>query len=235
MVCEMAEKAMDALRLSCGLMTDFDPKTVERIRKLEEEVDEYEDRLGSYLVRISEVGLGEKDAKQVNLLLHMLGDLERISDHAVNLAESAEEIHEKQLVFSAEATDEIGVLRDAVLEIIHLSHACVTERSMETAELVEPLEQVIDGLRDEIKRRHILRLGRGTCSMEQGFVLGDILTDLERVADHCSNLGGCLLELSREGDLRMHRYLKEYRRDSEEFELRRRRFFEKYHLNDEKS
>ena len=235
LVCEMADHSAEALRLSCRLLSNFDSSLVERVRALEEVTDEYEDRLGSYLVRISEQGLGDREARQVNLLLHMLGDLERISDHAVNLAESAEEIYEKKLVFSEEASEELTVLRNAVMEIIDLSRTCVLEKSLEKAAFVEPLEEVIDGLRDEIKRRHILRLGRGVCTVEQGFVLGDLLTDLERVADHCSNLGGCLLELSVKGDLRMHRYLREYRRDGEGFESRRRAYAEKYRLADEKN
>ncbi len=232
---KMAELSVEAFDTACELWKNFSEKGADLVRRRERTVDEYEDRLGSYLVRISEQGILERESREVSQLLHLLGDLERISDHAVNLAESAEEIHDKGLSFSDEAVEELTVLSRAVREITELSLACMRDRDPLKAEMVEPLEQVIDGLRDEIKRRHVLRLQANECSIEHGFVLSDLLTDLERIADHCSNVAGCFLERSSEGEMRLHQQLREYRRDSGEFEARRQMFSEKYCLKSEKT
>lgn len=230
MTCRMANVSAQALRGACELFSDFSEKTAAEIRQWEREADEYEDRLGTYLLRISEKNVMEGENREINQLLHMLGDWERISDHAVNLCESAEELEEKELIFSEDARAELRVLSEAVKEIVSLAQSALRNADLSEAEQVEPLEQVIDELRNEIKRRHVLRLQNNQCTMEQGFILTDILTDLERVADHCSNIAGCMLELSRDRALGVHRYLRDYRRDTGTFKAHKRRYAEKYRL-----
>ena len=229
-VIRMAELSLRSVDLSCALIWSYDERYAQKVRDMENMTDEYEDRLGTYLVRISEESILDTEKKEATKLLHMIGDIERISDHAVNIAESSEEINDKRISFSLSAREELCVLVEAVKEINQLSFCAICENDLESAAMVEPLEQVIDGLRDEIKRRHIGRLQRGECTIEQGFVLTDILTDLERVADHCSNLAGCYIEMSRRNAMDMHKYLKEYRNDNSVFDDLFRRYSEKYAL-----
>lgn len=226
----MAKVSMDALHGARSLLSEYSSKTVQEVSEKEATVDEYEDKLGSYLVLVSEQGLMEGESRMVNRLLHTLSDLERISDHAVNLSEAAEELHEKKIVFSKDALEELNVLSDAVGEIADLALSALEKDDLASAERVEPLEQVINGLRSEIKARHVLRLQKGVCSIEQGFVLNDILTDMERVADHCSNLAAYLLDSARTGNLDLHRYLNEYRHSGAVFEERKQFYTEKYDL-----
>ena len=230
MTCRMASVSARALNRACMLFSEFSEKTAMEVRQCEIEADEYEDRLGTYLLRIAEKNVLEGENREINQLLHMLGDWERISDHAVNLCESAEELREKELLLSKKAREELAVLTDAVREIVSLAQGALETNDLSVAEQVEPLEQVIDGLRSEMKRRHILRLQNHQCTMEQGFILTDILTDLERIADHCSNIAGCMLEMSRDRALGMHRYLRDYRQDGADFSARQQHYAEKYRL-----
>ena len=227
---EMAKTSVESIELACNLIGGYDEKTAQKIKDYENVTDEYEDKLGTYLVRISEASILDTEKKETSQMLHMIGDIERISDHAVNLAESAEEISDKSICFSESAKTEISVLISAVKEITRLSYEAIDTNSYQTAAMVEPLEQVIDGLRDNIKKRHIDRLQKGECTMEQGFVLTDILTNLERVADHCSNIAGCYIEMSRYNALDMHRYLKEYKEKDGEFDRLYREYSDKYSL-----
>ncbi len=228
---QMARNAMEACSLACGMLDSYSEKSAVRIRKAEVAVDEYEDKLGTYLIHISEENLLGMESREVNRLLHLLGDFERISDHAVNLMEAAEELKEKKIVFSACVKSELGVLTAAVHEITGLTLSAFENDDVGLAELVEPLEQVIDDLREELKRRQILRLRRNELSMEQGFVLTDILTDLERIADHCSNIAGALMEFSRSHTVEIHRHLRQYREDKMLFEVRYGVFVKKYGLD----
>ena len=228
---QMARNAMEACSLACGMLDSYSEKSAVRIRKAEVAVDEYEDKLGTYLIHISEENLLGMESREVNRLLHLLGDFERISDHAVNLMEAAEELKEKKIVFSACVKSELGVLTAAVHEITGLTLSAFENDDVGLAELVEPLEQVIDDLREELKRRQILRLRRNELSMEQGFVLTDILTDLERIADHCSNIAGALMEFSRSRTVEIHRHLRQYREDKMLFEVRYGVFVKKYGLD----
>lgn len=223
-VLRMAGISTESMETACGLIWNYDEKTADKVRAWENVTDEYEDRLGTYLVRISEESILDTEKKEATKLLHMIGDIERISDHAVNLAESAEELADKKIGFSQAATRELGVLMEAVREINRLSYETISNNDLECAALVEPLEEVIDGLSDEIKMRHIQRLQKGECTIEQGFVLGDILTNLERIADHCSNLAGCYIEMSTHNAMDMHKYLKEYRNGKGGFD----KLFEEY-------
>lgn len=203
----MAEQAVSSMRDSMMELSSFDAKLGEAIRASEEKVDVYEDELGTYLVKLSAHEMTESDSAEANELLHLIGDFERISDHAVNLLESAEEIHDKQLSFSAEAKRELSVMIGAVTEILDLALTAFRERNLDSAVMVEPLEQVVDSLRDYIKKQHVSRLQHQECTIEMGFVLSDVLTNLERVSDHCSNIAGCLLEMSHES-MDMHKYLR---------------------------
>ena len=205
--CQMATVSCRYLLSSIDMLQEFDSKAADEIREAEDKVDIYEDVLGSYLVKLSSQSMGEKDSHEVTKLLHMIGDLERISDHSVNLLESAEEIKDKGLTFSPEAIEEMGVLYGAVREIVAVTESALLNADLEMAARVEPLEQVVDELRDGIKRRHIDRLRKSECSIEHGFVLSDILTNLERVSDHCSNVAGCLIEMSKHDMMDLHDYL----------------------------
>ncbi len=228
--CQMAQLSCKCLRDSVGLFKNYDPKVADEIRAAEERVDIYEDELGSYLVKLSSQSMLEKDSHEVSKLLHMIGDLERISDHAVNLMESAEEVRDKKLTFSREALNELDVLYCAVGEIVAMTEHALREGDLELAARVEPLEQVVDDLRDGIKRRHIDRLRKSECTIEHGFVLSDILTNLERVADHCSNIAGCLIEMSKHDALDLHDYLHRIKAGGMEYDELYREFGAKYAL-----
>ena len=204
---QMAVVACQYIRRSIGLFRNYDSKGADEIREAESKVDVYEDVLGSYLVKLSSQHMDERDSHEVTKLLHIIGDLERISDHSVNLVDSAEEIKDKSLVFSEEAKAELDVLYAAVSEIVTITEEALTTSDLELAARIEPLEQVIDDLRDDIKIHHIHRLKKSECTVEHGFVLSDILTNLERVSDHCSNIGGCLIEMAKNDTLDLHDYL----------------------------
>ncbi len=227
---EMAIVACDAFSRSLALLDAYDADAASEIREFEQKADEYEDMLGSYLIRLSSTDMTERDSHAVTKLLHVIGDFERISDHAVNIVESAEEIKEKSVVFSAEAQHELSVLRAAVSEILSLAREAYIKRDLDSAILVEPLEQVVDQLRDQIKLHHILRLQKSECTIEHGFVLSDILTNLERVADHCSNVAACMIELSTHDALDMHRYTHDVREGGEEYRQSFNAYRNKYSL-----
>ena len=204
---QMAVVACQYIRNSITLFRNYENKAADEIRDAENRVDVYEDVLGSYLVKLSSQSMDERDSHEVTKLLHIIGDLERISDHSVNLVDSAEEIKDKELVFSEEAKAELDVLYAAVTEIVTITEQALTTSDLELAARIEPLEQVIDDLRDDIKIHHIHRLKKSECTVEHGFVLSDILTNLERVSDHCSNIGGCLIEMAKNDTLDLHDYL----------------------------
>ena len=204
---QMAAVSCQYIRKSIALFRDYDSKKADDIRDAEGKVDIYEDVLGSYLVKLSSQNMDERDSHEVTKLLHIIGDLERISDHSVNLVDSAEEIKDKSLIFSDEAKAELDVLYAAVTEIVTITEEALTTSDLELAARIEPLEQVIDDLRDDVKTHHIHRLKKSECTVEHGFVLSDILTNLERVSDHCSNIGGCLIDMAKGDTLDLHDYL----------------------------
>ncbi len=227
---EMAGVAMGAFRESIDLLSaGYNEKLAEKIRKIEGNVDKMEDEIGSYLVRVSGQSMDEADSHQVTKLLRLIGDFERISDHAVNIVESAEEIRDKELAFTDEAKQELSILCAAVLEILSLSERAFAESDLESAERVEALEEQIDDLRDRIKLNHVYRVQKNLCDMEHGFVLSDILTNLERVADHCSNVAGCVVEMARHNALDMHRYNDEAKH-GDSFDTLYREYAQKYAL-----
>ena len=214
-----------ALKLYDG---PYDVKLADEIRDLEGRADKYEDALGSYLVKLSAKDLDIKDSEQVTKLLHLIGDLERVSDHAVNIVESVEEIREKKISFSGEAQKELAVLEAAVSEILELTARALLANDLTAATLVEPLEEVIDDIRDKIKLNHIKRLQKSECTIELGFVLSDLLNNFERVADHCSNIAGCVAEISRDDALDVHKYLAWMKHDSPEFKTQYEAYTAKY-------
>ena len=213
----MSNVAINSFSKSLTLIDKYDSKLADEIREEEGKVDIYEDALGAYLVKLSSKNLDEQDAAEVTKLLHLIGDLERISDHAVNVVESAEEIADKKIVFSEGATKELSVIVSALDDVIKKTNKALTEEDLETAMLVEPLEQVIDDLKNEIKKRHVQRLQKNECTIELGFVLNDLLTNLERVSDHCSNIASCMLDISEFHTLEMHSYLKDVKDKDEHF------------------
>lgn len=195
---DMANYAKDGLFLAMELFDKFDQKAADKVIELENLVDHYEDELSSYLVKISSKHLTEKDSQEVTILLHCIGDFERISDHAVNIMESAKEMYEKDLKFSKKAVEELAVFSKAVRDIINTSFQVFREEDLQLANTVEPMEEIIDYLNSEIKKRHVKRLRKGKCTIEMGFILSDISTNYERVSDHCSNIALCLLQLNEE-------------------------------------
>lgn len=204
---EMAEFSREALGLSIELLEKYDEAKLERVKKLENITDKYEDKLGTYLVRISKNDLSESDSHSVSRLLHSIGDFERISDHALNICDSANEIKEKKIEFSKDANAELKVVCDATVEILNIAVDSFVNDDAERAAHVEPLEQVIDKLKSDLKSRHVERLQRGECTIELGFVFSDLLTNLERVSDHCSNVAVYTIQLN-SSKLDTHKYLR---------------------------
>lgn len=228
--CRMAEISVDAMEKAIRMLDSYDGKVCQEIRDAEDKADIYEDVLGSYLVKLSSKDMNEVDSHETTKLLHMIGDFERISDHSVNLIESAEEIKDKEIRFSDTAVSELKVLYGAVSEIMLITKEAFIENDLKKAYSVEPLEQVVDYLKEQIKHNHTIRLQKSECSIELGFILADILTNLERVADHCSNIAGCLIEMSRHDSLDLHNYLHEVRATDKEYADQYKKYMEKYAL-----
>jgi phosphate:Na+ symporter len=226
---DMAKTAMSALREGMTALRDYSPELAESIRAKEEKTDHYEDILGTYLVQLSTRPISEADSAEAAKLLKMIGDFERISDHAVNLLEAAEEMQTKRLTFSPAANTELTVISSAVSEILDLSLAAFLYDNQKSAMLVEPLEQVIDQLKEQLRTHHILRLQQGTCSIDAGFVWSDLLTSLERTADHCSNIAGCVIDMSHRR-MNLHASLREFRNTSDDFRSKFNAYAERYSL-----
>lgn len=207
---EMAKIAREAFTESIKLLGGYDRKAADRITELEQSLDDYEDKLGTFLVKISGLELTDEDANIVSTLLHTIGDFERIGDHALNLVKVAQEISDKGISFSDEAKNELMTATKAISEILDITVTAFCDNDAEAALRVEPLEQVIDNLLAEIKDRHIARLTGGSCTIELGFVLADILTNYERVSDHCSNIAVCIIQIGH-SVFDTHEYLNEYK------------------------
>ncbi|MGO5541133.1 Na/Pi cotransporter family protein [Blautia sp. HCP3S3_H10_1] len=192
---KMAEQSRNALNLSFGLLDKFDEETAFRVEKIEAKVDRYEDELGTYLIKLNQKDLSLEDSHSLSIMLHCIGDFERISDHALSIMKSAKEIAEKNTSFSDKAVQELHVMEKAVADIVDKAYNVFANQDLRQAEEIEPLEEVIDELSHELKRRHVNRLRAGECTIEMGFVLSDITTSLERIADHCSNIGVCVTQV----------------------------------------
>ena len=218
---KMADISRDAFMSSLSLLNCYSEKTAEYVVSRENIVDTYEDKIGTYLVQLSSKSLSESDSKSISMLLHCIGDFERISDHAVNILEAAQEMNQKGLHFSQKAKEELSVYTSALMEIVNTSFNAFTTENLDYAKAVEPLEEVIDELRSQLKKRHIKRLRKGKCTIELGFILQDIITDFERIADHCSNIAVCIIQLA-DNSFDTHEYLNELRNTED------REFGEKY-------
>ena len=229
---KMAVVSCDAMDRALMLLSNYDSKSADLVRQSEDDVDKMEDKIGSYLVKLAAKNSSGEGSREITKLLHIIGDLERISDHAVNIVESAEEIRDKQLAFSPSAQQEINTMVSAVREVLWNAREGFVKNDFEMAACVEPLEEVIDKLRDAIKHHHIVRFQNNECTMEMGFILSDLLTNCERVADHCSNIAGCMLELSKDKALDMHRYLYDVKHGNPEFDRRYQEYKQKYPIED---
>ncbi len=214
---KMAALTQYTLKEALEVVTEYDPKKCAEVNDNENAIDIYEDKIGSYILKISSKDLSENDSKVVSSMLHTIGDLERISDHAVNIVEAAEEMHTKKIKFSEQALRELPVIINAVREILDMSINSFVRYDVRLAKCVEPLEDVIDQLRSDLKSRHIDRLRSGKCTIELGFILQDLLTNFERVSDHCSNIAVYLIQIS-DNNMDTHEYMNELKRlDRSEF------------------
>lgn len=220
----------DNLSKSIDAFVNYDYKVIDQIIEQENLIDSYEDHLGTYLVKLSSRELSDEGSKEISKILHMIGDFERIGDHAINLSRVATEIHEKDIIFSKQAQEELGIMTAAIKEIISLTVEAVVHNKIDLAKSVEPLEQVIDFLEAELKNRHIKRLKEGLCTIEQGFIFSDLLTNYERISDHCSNIAVCMIQVN-ESSFDTHQYLKGIKSEATgEFSKAFDKFMSKYQI-----
>ena len=226
---EMADCAVRALNNALTALDHNTPELAQSIRDDEELCDHYEDILGTYLVKLSTQKMGRDESEEATELLKTIGDFERISDHAVNILSSAEEMEQKGLTFSGSALNELAILTSAIREILSLSLKSFSSQDVALAQQVEPLEQVIDQLKESMRTRHIRRLQQGGCSIELGFILSDLLTGLERTSDHCSNIAGCVIDTAQH-NLNLHESLRATRLESADFIREFNRYARKYAL-----
>ncbi len=212
---QMAILSRDTLLASIQLMEHYDEEAAKEIITWEDKIDKYEDIIGTYLVKLSSKSLSENDSKSVSVSLHVIGDLERIGDHAVNLKDVAKEMHQKKIIFSPEAQEELKVMTSAITDVLTQTILAFETNNLDLCKQIEPLEEVVDTLRKELKDRHIRRLQSGNCTTELGFIYSDILTNYERISDHCSNIAVCLLQVD-ENSFETHSYMHEvkYAKDS---------------------
>ena len=213
----MAKDAVDAFTESFSLLTAYDKEKADAIRRAEDKTDKYEDAIGTYLVKLSSHQMGDRGSDEASMLLRLIGDFERISDHSVNIVESCEEMLDKGLAFTPDAQAELNVLTSSVKEILSLALSAFVDKDLSTARKIEPLEEVIDGLKEQLRARHIYRLQEGKCSIAAGFVWSDILTNLERTADHCSNIAACIIDTAND-NLNLHSSVREMKEDRGEYQ-----------------
>lgn len=221
---EMASLAKKSVKSAVALLDRYDEKTAKLIEEMEDKIDRYEDELGTYLVKLSKKEINENDLKKISKILHTINDFERIGDHAINILDTAKEMHEKKIAFSSDAKEELENLNDAISEILSITVKSFKNDDIELAEIVEPLEEVIDEIIDHVKSNHIDRLTRGECTIELGFILSDMLTNYERISDHCSNIAVAVIEAQREM-FDAHEYLNNVKKNGEG---KYYEYFEKY-------
>ncbi len=226
---KMATRAVDGFRLSIASFNEYSNENAEQIRALEKKVDRYEDVLGTFLAKLSQHQMSDEDGEKITMLLKAIGDFERISDHSVNVLESIEELREKKIELSDSAKRELSVLRAAVDEILVLTKQAFIENNLSVAYDVEPLEQVVDGLKRALRNSHVVRLKDGECTVEAGFIWSDLLTDFERVSDHCSNLAIGVIDAS-EHNMNAHSSLRHIRHDSSDFKEKVEKYHAKYSI-----
>ena len=227
---DMARCAAASMKDSIYMLEDFKGALAEEIRLREEQTDHYEDIIGDYLVKLSSQQINEEESAESARLLRIIGDLERIGDHSVNILESAEELRDKQIVFTEDAKQELQLLTKAVGEITALAVEAFVNNDLHVAAQIEPLEEVIDELKEQLRARHITRLQQGKCSIDAGFVWSDLLNDLERTSDHCSNIAGCMFETAH-NDLNIHESLRQMKSSSEDYNRRYESYKNKYSVS----
>lgn len=225
----MSDISREELYCALELLHHYSNKKAKKIRKMEELADQYEEELGNYAMRISNMDLSRQDSETISVLLHCIGDFERISDYGFILMNSAKELHEKGSVFSKKAQEELVVLENAVHEIVDMAFDAFVSGDAMKASSVEPLEKVVDKLAVELKKRHIKRLRKGKCSIEQGFILSDISNAFERIADHCSNIAAYLLQMGEES-MEIHEYWDNLKEEQPEYKVKYKQFRKKYKL-----
>lgn len=231
LVVKMAQITLAAYKDSLSLLENYNDKSAEKVRKSEKLIDKYEDTLGTFLSKLSTHSISDSDSRLSAVLLKVIGDLERISDHAVNIVESAEELKEKNIDLTEDARKELQHIINAVEEILDLSYTAFINNDYETAMKIEPLEQVIDELKEYLRDCHILRLQKGECTIEAGFVWSDLLTNLERTSDHCSNIALCIID-AKEHNMNHHASGKKLKKDKEHFVQQYYEYAEKYSFKD---
>lgn len=226
---QMARTAFSGLKNALSLINNYTPDAADRVYKAEEETDKYEDAIGTYLIKLSGEITNEGDSAEVTKLLRFIGDIERISDHALNICHSAEEMQEKNVEFTPQGKAEMAVIINAVSEISDFALKIVTENSIEAARETEPLEQVIDALKEKLRTSHIKRLKDDKCSVLAGYIWTDLLNNLERASDHCSNIAGCELDTA-QGELNIHEYMHDLRTENDEFNKKYKFYEQKYQV-----
>ena len=227
---EMAELSMKSVDRAVGLLTVYDEEIAERIRKEEDTVDKYEDQLGTYLLRLSTKDLSKEDGHRLSLMLHSLGDIERISDLAVNILLAVEQMHKKELIFSKKAMDELAVYSKALKDILMMTVDAFEQNDRYKAALVQPLEELMDDMNKELKKRHVKRLRKGKCTIELGLSLSDISDTYERISDHCSNIATCVIQVE-DDELDAHEHRKEVKeQDAKWYDEQYRAYEQKYAL-----
>ena len=227
---EMAELSMKSVGRAVGLLTAYDEEIAERIRKEEDTVDKYEDQLGTYLLRLSTKDLSKEDGHRLSLMLHSLGDIERISDLAVNILLAVEQMHKKELIFSKKAMDELAVYSKALKDILTMTVNAFEQNDRYKAALVQPLEELMDDMNKELKKRHVKRLRKGKCTIELGLSLSDISDTYERISDHCSNIATCVIQVE-DDELDAHEHRKEVKeQDAKWYDEQDRAYEQKYAL-----
>ena len=224
---EMASLAVESISDAMRCIFDYSEEKAKNIREDEEKSDHYEDALSSYLVKVSRYDISNRDSREAAELLKLIGDFERISDHAVNILESAEEMKDKEIVFSGEAEKEIKTIIAAVEEIVNLSYLAFVNNALEIAVTVEPLEQVIDDLKEKLRLNHIIRLQKEKCTIDAGFVWSDLLTNFERTSDHCSNVAGTIIDVANH-NMNLHESIRALKEDSEGFRREYNAYSENY-------
>ena len=226
-VVKMAEISINAMKDSLKCLTEYSKEVAENVCKAESKTDKYEDLLGTYLVKLSVNKISDHQSTEAAKLLKIIGDLERISDHAVNIIDSAEEIRDKEITLSDTAIAELKNISNALAEILDLSYMAFVNNNLTAAAMVEPLEQVVDEMKDMMRNGHIVRLQQGLCSIETGFVWSDILTNIERASDHCSNIAGCVID-AEDSNLNLHASLSAFKKESSYFKEQYKVYAKKY-------
>ena len=226
---EMADGAVKGLKKALQCLDNYSSAVADEIRELEDKTDKYEDKLGTYLVKLSSAQVTDADSTEAAKLLKLIGDFERISDHSLNIVESAEEMLDKKIVLTDAAAAELKVVVSAVEEITDLAYNAFINNDVESAYRVEPLEQIIDDLKEKLRTNHILRMQQGNCTIDAGFIWSDLLTNLERISDHCSNIAGCVIDMA-QNDLSFHKVHKDFKYGSEKYKELFTEYNEKYTL-----